>query len=279
MMVAMSAPETAPPAGQRTRTVVVTFLGSVVRRLDDWMPIAGAVELMGEVGLDPASVRTAVFRLKKRGWLTSELRHGARGYALTREALVALAAGDSVIWHARTPALLEDGWCVVNFSVPETERAKRHQLRSHLSALGFGNVGTAMWIAPARMLAAAEQAIGELGLASYSAVFVGSHAGGQDLTTLVARSWDLDAIAEGYHDFLDAFGPSAGAVAPGTEFATYLSLIDHWRKLPFRDPGLPTELLPADWPAVDALRLFEQLVTELEPAALAQAEQRWSPGE
>jgi len=263
---------TAPP----TRTVVVTFLGSVVRSMGDWMPIGGAVDLLGEVGLDPTSVRTAVFRLKKRGWLGSETRDGVRGYALTRQALASLAAGDEVIWHARRPAALDDGWCVVNFSVPETERAKRHQLRSHLAALGFGNVGTAMWIAPARMRVAAGQAIDELGLTSYSAVFVGPHVGGQDLRTLVARSWDLDGIAEGYRAFLDRFGDAAAA-SPGEAFATYLPLVDHWRKLPFRDPGLPVELLPDDWPAADALALFEGLVDHLEPPALAYARRRWTP--
>lgn len=260
-------------AAPRTRTVVVTFLGSVVRSMGDWMPIGGTVDLLGEVGLDPTSVRTAVFRLKKRGWLESETHGGVRGYALTRHALASLAAGDEVIWHARRPAALDDGWCVVNFSVPETERAKRHQLRSHLAALGFGNVGTAMWIAPARMRAAAEQAIGELELTSYSAVFVGPHVGGQDLRTLVARSWDLDGIAEGYREFLDRFGGTSMA----TPFASYVSLVDSWRRLPFRDPGLPVELLPADWPAGDALGLFEGLVARLEPPALAHARERWAP--
>lgn len=264
------------PAARSTRTVVVTFLGSVVRSLGDWMPIGGTVDLLGEAGLDPTSVRTAVFRLKKRDWLVSEVRDGVRGYALTRQALTSLAAGDEVIWHARRQAALDDGWCVVNFSVPETERAKRHQLRSHLAALGFGNVGTAMWIAPARMRVAAEQAIAELGLTSYSAVFEGAHVGGQDLRTLVAGSWDLDGIAEGYRDFLARFGTVA-VDTPGDAFATYLALVDHWRKLPFRDPGLPPELLPADWPAGDALALFEGLVARLEPPALAYAATRWTP--
>ena len=58
------------PAGpQQSRTALVSFLGAVVRRTGNWMPIAGTIELMGQFGLDAPSVRTAVFRLKKRGWL------------------------------------------------------------------------------------------------------------------------------------------------------------------------------------------------------------------
>ena len=89
---------------RQSRTTVVTFLGAVVRPLGDWMPIAGTVDLLGQAGLDAPSVRTAVHRLKGNGWLESEARDGARGYALTPAALETLAAGDEVIWHARPPA-------------------------------------------------------------------------------------------------------------------------------------------------------------------------------
>ena len=67
---------TDPPAGgappRVTRTVMVSFLGSIVRRMGNWMPIAGTVDLMAQLGLDAPSVRTAVFRLKQRGWLAAE---------------------------------------------------------------------------------------------------------------------------------------------------------------------------------------------------------------
>ena len=51
-----------------------------VRDLDNWMPIAGTIELTGELGPDGASVRTAISRPKKRGWPDAENRHGVRGY-------------------------------------------------------------------------------------------------------------------------------------------------------------------------------------------------------
>jgi hypothetical protein len=66
----------AAPAQTVARRYVVSFLGSVVRRLGNWMPIAGTVELMTQLGLDAPSARTAVFRLKQRGWLVSEARDG-----------------------------------------------------------------------------------------------------------------------------------------------------------------------------------------------------------
>ena len=277
-------PNQAPPAAagpQQSRTALVSFLGSIVRPMGNWMPIAGTIELMGQFGLDAPSVRTAVFRLKKRGWLASETRSGSRGYALTPVALKALAAGDEIIWHARQPADLADGWCIVSFSVPESARSKRDQLRTHLASLGFGNVGAAMWIAPARMRAAADQAIAELGLTSYCAIFVGDYVGGRDLPALLRESWDLVEIDRRYREFTHRFAGQArglgaeGAVDPRRAFLSYLAVIDQWRKLPFRDPGLPREILPADWSAPAAGALFEGLVAALEGRALAHAAAHW----
>ncbi len=276
--------EAAPTAQQnrRSRTTVVTFLGAVVRPLGDWMPIAGAVDLLAQVGLDAPSVRTAVHRLKRNGWLDSETRDGTRGYGLTPTALTTLAAGDEVIWHARKPADLADGWCIVHFGVPESMRAKRHQLRAHLSHLGFGNVGTALWIAPARMRDAAERAVTELGLESYAAIFVGGYHGTQDLTELLYSSWDLEAIDQSYRDFITAHSALAARLedaAPSGQdaFVTYLDVVGQWRKLPFRDPGLPHDVLAPNWSAPAAVALFERLVDALEKPALAHASAHW-PG-
>ncbi|WP_081615622.1 PaaX family transcriptional regulator C-terminal domain-containing protein [Nocardioides sp. Iso805N] len=268
------------PVAQRSRTVVVSFLGAIVRPMGAWMPIGGTVELLSQIGLDSASVRTAVSRLKANGWIESEARDGVRGYALTEQASATLAAGDEVIWHARQPADLSEGWCVVNFSVPESIRSKRYQLRSHLAHLGFGNVGTAMWIAPARMQPAAENAIAELGLGEYATIFVGDYAGPQDLTALLYASWDLTAIDQSYRDFAAKHEAQAAQVEkqppePREAFAMYMSLVDHWRKLPFRDPGLPTELLAKDWSGPAAAALFGRLVSILEKPALAHARTYW----
>jgi phenylacetic acid degradation operon negative regulatory protein len=265
-----------------SRTVVVTFLGAIVRRLDSWMPIAAAIDLMSPLGLDGPSVRTAISRLKKRGWLEPEMRAGVRGYALTASALSALTAGDEVIWHMRQPAELTDGWCIVHFSVPESARRERHQLRAHLAAIGFGNVGTALWIAPSRMRPAGERAIAELGLTNYSAVFVGDHVSGQQLEKLVYQSWDLAEIDRSYCDFTAAYEGLAAllaatpdGLAPREAFVTYVEVVDRWRRLPFRDPGLPRELLADDWHGPAAAAVFEEIVLSLEPRALDYAAGLW----
>jgi phenylacetic acid degradation operon negative regulatory protein len=270
-------------AARRSRTVLVTFLGAIVREMGNWMPTTGTIELLARLGVDASNVRTAVFRLRKRGWLVAENRQGHRGYALTAGALEALAEGDEVIWHAREPADLRDGWCVINFSIPEQARARRHQLRAHLTALGFGNIGSAVWIAPARMVPAAQRAVAELDLTASCMIFAGAYVDGPDLASVVRDGWDLDEIDRRYRAFIERYEgeaarlEAAGQVDEVEAFVTYLAVIDHWRKLPFRDPGLPREVLGDGWAGPDAVALFSRLVTMIEGRALSYAARAW-PG-
>lgn len=260
-----------------SRTLLVTLLGAFARRTGDWMPIKGIVALLEELGIDESSTRTGVSRLKKRHWLVPEKQDGKSGYRLTDLAKASLASGDEVIWHARQPAKLEDGWCIATFSVPEQQRAKRHLLRSRLALLGFGNVGQGVWIAPARMAADALELIDSLDLTNNTNILVGRHAGGQDLTRMARESWDLDAIESGYREFIarhqsgfqSLIRSHRDGIAPREAFVHYLRALDDWRVLPMRDPGLPRELLRSDWPGDPATRLIEEVVTQLEQPAFA----------
>jgi len=44
-------------------------------------------------------------------------------------------------------------------------------------------------------------------------------------------------------------------------------MLTEWRRLPYRDPGLPLSLLPPEWNGVTAGRLFDQLNSALGPPA------------
>lgn len=265
-----------------SRTLLVTLLGAFARRAGDWVPIRGVVALLEEVGIDESSTRTAVSRLKKRGWLAPEKRAGRTGYVLTELAISTLAVGDEVIWHSRKPANLADGWCIVTFSIPEQYRAKRHLLRSRLSALGFGNAGQGVWIAPSRMASEARNLVDQLELTGNTNIFIGTHIGGQELGRMVRESWDLDAIHSGYLEFaashraefqrLRALAPDS--IVPREAFAHYLRALDDWRILPMQDPGLPRELLHEDWAGVRAAQLIEEIVAHLDTPAFTFAREQ-----
>lgn len=255
--------------------LILTVYGAYVRRLGGWLPVAALVNLLDDIGQPPAAVRSATSRLKKAGLLAGEARHGVAGYTLTNDAVAILRDGDERIFASGRPADLSDGWVVAVFSVPERQRDRRHQLRSRLGALGFGPLGAGVWIAPRRVLGDARRLLERLDLARYVTLFAGEHAGFDDTAALVARTWDLPALAHAYERFerqhhrtLERWRRrpnGSGAEA----FADYTMALSAWRRLPYRDPGLPPSLLPAGWPGERARGVFSELTALLDDSAFA----------
>lgn len=102
----------------------------------------------------------------------------------------------------------------------------------------------------------------------------------QDLTALWYGSWDLTAIDQGYRDFVAAHAPVADAAErarpePARASTTYVCVLDQWRTLPFRGPGLPAEVLGPDWHGPAATAVFERRVATLEEPALEHARAHW----
>ncbi len=63
------------------------------------------------------------------------------------------------------------------FSVPESVRDKRHQLRSSLQRLGFGTVAAGVWVAPAHLHDDTVEVLARYQLMSYVDLFRADHLG------------------------------------------------------------------------------------------------------
>jgi phenylacetic acid degradation operon negative regulatory protein len=67
-----------------------------------------------------------------------------------------------------------------------------------------------------------------------------------------------------YRDFLQRYAPVLDRVpaewaTPLEAFQMYLPMLTEWRRLPYRDPGLPLSLLPPGWEGENAEALFGDL--------------------
>ncbi|WP_175408215.1 PaaX family transcriptional regulator C-terminal domain-containing protein [Streptomyces sp. TRM64462] len=251
------------------RSLIVSLYGAYGRTPDDApMPVAELIRLLGALGVDAPSVRSSVSRLKRRGLLVPRrTADGAAGYALSEDARQLLDDGDRRI-YAREEPKLADGWVLAVFSVPEQERHKRHLLRSRLSRLGFGAAAPGVWIAPAALYEETRHTLQRLHLDPYVDFFRGEHLGFTPTAEAVGRWWDLAAIAKQHEEFLDRHEPvlrhwQRTTGSPEDAYRDYLLALDSWRRLPYADPGLPEELLPAGWPGARAAEVFAELHTRL----------------
>ncbi|RAS70103.1 PaaX family transcriptional regulator [Lentzea atacamensis] len=262
---------TAPAGRDRLGPLIITIFGLYARGEHNWLSVASVVQLMADLGVEGQAVRSSISRLKRRGVVRSERRDGAAGYALAEPTLETLAEGDARIFERRR-ATAGDGWLVVVFSVPESEREKRHALRTSLTQLGFGTAAPGVWVAPGNLATETRRTLERRGLAEYVDIFTGHHFAFGDLRSKVRAWWDLDELADLYADFVRRHRPVLDAVAdrvttPEQAFQLYVPMLTQWRRLPYSDPGLPLSLLPPGWNGVTAEALFEQLNTTLSAPA------------
>jgi phenylacetic acid degradation operon negative regulatory protein len=250
------------------RRLILTLYGLYGRAEGDWLSVRSVVGLLGDLGVDPAGVRSSISRLKRRGVLEAVKRAGAAGYALSAPTVELLREGDARIFggHRAGP---DDGLVLVVFSVPEAERDRRHQLRATLAGLGFGTAAPGLWVAPAHLHDEAARTLARLGLQPYVDLFCARYSAFGSLRDRIEQWWDLPAIGAECAGFVERYAgrhPEPGT--PREAFRAYVPLLTEWRRLPYLDPGLPLELLPAPWPGARAAQLFAELDAVLrEPAA------------
>ncbi len=269
-------PELTGSGGPRPRQLIVTIYGLYARDEQNWLSVASLIRLMGDLGVDAQAVRSSVSRLKRRDLLRSVRRSGAAGYALSSASLDMLREGDKRIFGRRRAAP-GDGWVLVVFSVPEAERERRYELRTRLVRLGFGTVAPGVWLAPGHLAAEAQEALARRALDRYVDIFRADHLGYADLADRVRQWWDLDGLSARYAQFIDRYqglvgarpaaGGPGGSLTDRQAFREYVSMLISWQVLPYLDPGLPAELLPAQWNGVTADRIFAEIDERLREAA------------
>lgn len=246
-----------------TASLLRTVVGLFLRPLGGWISAADLVTLAGDLDIAPALARTGIARLKQKDLLLPE-RRDAVGYRLNPAALAMLQRGDRRIFAMRqmTDA---DTWCLVSFSIPESERAVRHQLRRRLQWIGAGAVSSALWICPGHLQDEVRQIVEEVGARAWVTLFpAGMPLTDRTPAESAAAWWDLAGLADEHRRFQESL-----TSLPAEPFAAYVQLIDRWRTLPYRDPGLPPSMLPAEWPGTRSFAEFEWLSGTLEAPAMA----------
>jgi len=245
------------------RQLIVTIFGLYARAEHNWLSVASVVRLMADLGVEGPAVRSSISRLKRRATLQAQRHDGAAGYALSSAILDVIAEGDVRIFD-RKRAVTDDGWLLVVFSVPESERDKRHALRTSLIRLGFGTVAPGVWVAPGNLARETRVTLQRRGLSGYVDMFNSKHLAFGDLRAKVRTWWDLDELAALYTDFIGRYRPvqqraATNALTPREAFGEYVPMLTEWRRLPYLDPGLPLPLLPQGWNGVTAGGLFDEL--------------------
>jgi len=254
-------------AAMQARSALFDLYGDYLQARGGRAPVAALVRLLAPLGIAAPAVRTAVSRMVRQGWLHPLRLSTGPGYLLTPKA--ARRLDDTAARIYRTAENRWDGRFDLIVIDPPPQRAERARLAANLTFLGYGAVDAATWVA-AHASDEIEAQLNEAGVRfeRFSATHTGGNAGA---VALVKRAWDLAEIGSAYETFVGDLSPVVSGIdARSTDedaYAARFTLVHAWRTFLFRDPQLPPELLPGEWPGGAAGDFFDSHAARLRPAA------------
>lgn len=251
------------------QTLLLMFFGDFVLDRPVCVFSGSVIDVCARLDITEHATRSTLTRMAGRDLLRRE-RSGRRVYfGLTERSTEILRDGRTRIWETGAVNDNWDGtWTLLSFSLPEAWQRQRHDLRSQLAWAGFGPIQGGLWIAPGAV--DAQQILSSLGLNAHARVFTARAGSLTDVDAMVRDAYDLTALAARYEAFLDRWGGPSPLRDP---LAARLTLTAEWLEAIRRDPRLPVEHLPADWPARRAQKLFRELESAYRPPAYAIAEE------
>ena len=248
----------------RARSLIVTIWGDALAPHGGEVWLAGLIPLLAPFGINERLTRTSVFRLARDGWIAAATHGRQSRYRLTDEGRTRFAAAYRRI-YAPPPADWGGEWELVLDPQGEAPAAERMRLRDELRWDGFGVLATGLYVRP-RTDGDAPAEVARLD-ADRRALVLRARGeavdGAPDLAARVAQIWDLAALAADYRRFLALFGHVIDrfrvrpieASDPAQCFVVRTLLIHAFRRVLLRDPRLPPDLLPLDWPGAAAYAL------------------------
>jgi phenylacetic acid degradation operon negative regulatory protein len=250
---------------------MLSFLGDYVLGRRVCVFSGSIIEVFLRVGVSEEATRSTLSRMAQRGLLRRKRRGRRMYFGLTSRSIAILEDGENRIWRTGVVNRDKNGsFTLLGFSLPEAWQRQRHDLRSRLTWAGFGPLQGGMWIAPAEVDVRA--ILDELSLEARVKVFVARPRPPTDIAQLLRDAYDLEGLSLHYSAFLKRWGGRRPSTNAPDALTRKLCLTTEWMQIIRHDPRLPIHLLPSDWPAVRAQRVFKRLDASYEEPARRIAE-------
>ena len=260
------------PAAQlpRPQSLMFSFLGIYVLHRGVAVYSGSIIDVFARLNVSEEAVRSTLARMVKRNLLTRHRRGRKVYFGLTPHAADVLKDGRRRVWETGAVNRDWDGtWTLVGFSLPDSRRSTRHDLRSQLIWNGFGLLQNGLWIAPGEK--DVTDLIASLELGDHVTVLTAGAFKPTETADLVRKAFDIERIAGRYRAFLTQWDVPRPLPDAPDDLARQLLLHTDWLQLVRQDPHLPAEHLPPDWPAIRAEQVFQTLAREYETRAAEHA--------
>lgn len=244
----------------RVWSLVISAFGDAVVPRGGRVALTILQDIMGRLRIEPGALRTAMSRLAADGWVIREREGRNAFYRLAEGGRHAFDLATRRIYAGSQPDW--DGSWTVAITSPD----KGLDLPD-AATLGFVRLNGCVYLRP--------ETKGALPLPAELADTLVIHGESADHPEAFGALWPSLELGAAYRQFISAATPLAAALGRGgglkgvDAVAARILLIHDWRRIVLRDPALPRELLPDDWPGEEAREIVRVIYEALHAASEA----------
>lgn len=250
----------------RANSLIITVYGDAIAPHGGSVWLGSFINLMRPLGLNDRVVRTSVFRLVRDRWLSAQPIGRRSYYSLT-------PTGRRRFEHAYRRIYFqpkyqwEGDWQVV-LATSSLTPGQRDAMRRELLWEGFGVIAPGVLAHPSANTESLYDILQGTGVHDQVVVLRAKSLGllaSKPLQDLVRECWNLETVATDYKRYLDRFRPlwralkATRSLDPEQCFVVRMLLMHEFRRVLLRDPQLPDQLLPEDWPGGQARQLCRDI--------------------
>ncbi|WP_151987469.1 PaaX family transcriptional regulator [Acinetobacter oleivorans] len=257
-------------------SLISTIFGDSVLHRGGNISLASVIQLLELFGFNDRAVRTSVFRLVKNDWLCSDKIGRTSFYRITDSSRSTYLQAEQRIYNDQMKEW-DHYWDLILMSSLDTEN--KALLKKELEWLGFANISTNLMAYPGCNRIELQRLLVDLNMSEQVVVFKAEtlqlfNNSVDTIGRMLRTNWPIDELRQRYLQFLDIFREIGvllmqenEQLEPVQAFQIRTLLIHYYRRILLKDPALPLELLPTDWPAISARTLSMNIYKKVfEPA-------------
>ena len=257
-------------------SLISTIFGDSVLHRGGNISLASLIQLLELFGFNDRAVRTSVFRLVKNDWLCSDKIGRTSFYRITDSSRSTYLQAEQRIYNDQMKEW-DHYWDLILMSSLDTEN--KALLKKELEWLGFANISTNLMAYPGCNRIELQRLLVDLNMSEQVVVFKAEtlqlfNNSVDTIGRMLRTNWPIDELRQRYLQFLDIFREIGvllmqenEQLEPVQAFQIRTLLIHYYRRILLKDPALPLELLPTDWPAISARTLSMNIYKKVfEPA-------------
>ncbi|WP_111854831.1 phenylacetic acid degradation operon negative regulatory protein PaaX [Acinetobacter oleivorans] len=257
-------------------SLISTIFGDSVLHRGGNISLSSLIQLLELFGFNDRAVRTSVFRLVKNDWLCSDKIGRTSFYRITDSSRSTYLQAEQRIYNDQMKEW-DHYWDLILMSSLDTEN--KALLKKELEWLGFANISTNLMAYPGCNRIELQRLLVDLNMSEQVVVFKAEtlqlfNNSVDTIGRMLRTNWPIDELRQRYLQFLDIFREIGvllmqenEQLEPVQAFQIRTLLIHYYRRILLKDPALPLELLPTDWPAISARTLSMNIYKKVfEPA-------------